>query len=189
MRIINLLPKPKQEELHYEALYHSLLTAAVFGVVTMVAVVLLDVGLGVYLQNQEKAVSVQIEQVKKQTDKDENAQIKTVVDGINQQLKDYEELSKISPMWSQALRAFSADVPDGVKITSFIGDTAKKQIDIQGFADTREQTIDLYNRVNQDKDHFKDIDYPLENVSKPKDVTFHFTFFVQDQTLKDNQTP
>lgn len=184
IKIINLLPKAKQKELHYEALFHSVLTAAIIGGVSLLVVVVLEVGLGVYLQRAQSSVEAQIEQTKKLSNKEENSQLKTTIDGINAQLKDYQDLSSSSPLWSKALRYFSADVPDGIKITTFSADTAKKQVDINGYAPTREQVIALYNKINDDKEHFKDIDYPLENVARATEVDFHFTFFVQDSVLK-----
>jgi Tfp pilus assembly protein PilN len=184
MKIINLLPRIKQQELRYEELFHSVLTAAIFGFVSLVLVVLLKVGLGVYLQQQQTAVAAQIEQTKSLSNKEENAKLKSTIDNINLQLKDYQDLSNASPLWSNALRFFAADVPDQVKITTFVADSAKKQVDIGGFAPTREQVIALYNKINEDKEHFRDIDYPLENVARATDVDFHFTFFVQDSVLK-----
>jgi Tfp pilus assembly protein PilN len=183
MKIINLLPKTKQRELQYEALFHSIFTAAIFGFATLLLVGFLKVGLSVYLQRQQTAVSSQIEQTKKLSNKEENAELKVSIDGINSQLKDYQDLSKSSPLWSKALRYFSADVPEGVKITTFNADSLKKQVDIGGYAPTRDLAIQLYNKINEDKDHFRDIDYPLENVARAEDVDFHFTFFVQDSVL------
>lgn len=184
MKIINLLPKPKQKELQYEILFHSVFTAVIIGGASLLIVALLEAGLGVYLQRQHSVVSQQIEQTKKLSNKEENAQLKTVIDGINSQLKDYQELSAASPLWSKALRSFADNIPNEVIITTFNADSAKKQIDISGYAPTREQVISLYNRINNDKSHFRDIDYPLENVAKATDVEFHFTFFVQDDVLK-----
>lgn len=184
MKIINLLSKTKQQELWYESLFHSVLTAAIFGLASLLLVVLLEVGIGVYLQRQQKVVDDQIEQTKKLSNKEENAQLKAVVDGLNLHLKDYQDLSNAAPLWSQALRYFSANVPEEVKITGFSADSAKKQINITGHAPTRELVIQLYNKINEDKEHFKDIDYPLENVARPTDVDFHFSFFVQDSVLK-----
>ncbi len=184
MKIINLLPKSKQKELQYENLFHSVFTAAIIGAASLLLVVLLEVGLGVYLQRQHTVITQQIEQTKKLSNKEENAQLKIVVDGINAQLKDYQELSAASPLWSKALRSFTENVPEEVIITTFNADSSKKQVDISGYAPTREQVISLYNRINSDKKHFRDIDYPLENVARATDVDFHFTFFVQDDVLK-----
>lgn len=189
MKIINLLPKTKQQELRYEALFHSIFTAAIIGFASLVLVVLLEVGLGVYLQRQQGAVAAQIEQTKKLSNKEENAKLKATIDGLNLQLKDYQDLSNASPLWSKALRYFSADVPEGIKITTFNADSAKKQVDIGGYAPTREQVIALYNKINEDKDHFRDINYPLENVARATEVDFHFTFFVQDSVLKQEGAP
>lgn len=184
MKIINLLPKAKQQELRYEALFHSVLTASILGAVSLLFVALAQFGLGVYLNGQQSSISAQIEQTKKLSNKEENAKLKSEIAAINAHLKDYQDLSQASPLWSKALRRFSADVPAGIRIISFIGDSAKKEISIAGFAPTREQVIALYNTINDDKEHFSDINYPLENVARAVDVDFHFTFLVQDKVLQ-----
>jgi len=187
MKIINLLPKDKQRELRYEALFHSLFAAAVAGLASLLLVAVLETGLGVYLSRQQTAVAAQIEQTKRLSNKEENSQLKAVIDGINLQMKDYQDLSNTSPSWSKALHYFAADVPPQVKITTFTADSVKKEINISGYAPAREQVIELYNTINDDKGHFRDINYPLENVARATDVDFHFTFYAQDSVLKPEE--
>ncbi len=184
MKIINLLPKSKQKELQYESLFHSVSTAAIIGVSSLILVVLLQTGLGIYLQRQQSSVTDQIEQTRRLSNKEENAKLKTEIDGVNFKLKDYQDLSNAAPAWSKALRAFVNTVPAEIKISSFVADTANKQIDITGYAPTREQVIGLYNKISDDKEHFHGINYPLENVAKPTEVDFYFTFFVHDAVLQ-----
>jgi Tfp pilus assembly protein PilN len=183
MKIVNLLPKHKQQELRYESYFHSVLVAAIVGVISLLLVVVSQFGINAFLQRQSIQLSGQIEQAKKLSNKQENAQLKALVQDVNNKLKDYGDLAAASPSWSEALRAFSAQVPVGVKITLFSADTAKDRVDITGFSPTRDQVIQLYNNIVADKDHFHDIDYPLENVARPTNVDFHFSFFVQDKVL------
>ena len=183
MKIVNLLPKYKQRELRFENYFHSVFVAGIVGIISLLLVVVIQFGINAYLQRQTTQLTTQIEQAKKLSNKQENAQLKTLVQDVNNKLKDYGDLVAASPAWSEALRAFAAQVPPGVKITLFSADTAKDQVDITGYAPARDQVIQLYNNIVADKDHFYDINYPLENVARPVNVDFHFTFFVQDKVL------
>lgn len=183
MKHLNLLPKHKQQELYYEDLYHSVSKAVVLSVGVLLLGVTVQFGVWFYLGNKETSVNARVEELKQQIDKTENAKLKQEIRLINSQIQDFQTLSSQSPIWSNVLKAFSALVPSGVKISSFSADIKTKKIEITGFSPTREQVIELYNNINSDKEHFKDIDYPLENVSKPANIKFNYTFFIQDDVL------
>ena len=147
-------------------------------------VLLAQFGIKLYLQIQYQGIESQIAQIKSQVDKKENAQIKAEIDGINGKISDYKNLAQSAPKWSKVLKAFSKLPPKGVKINSMVINFSSKSIIISGFAPTRESVIAMYQSVLQDGSEFYNIDYPLENVLKPKDINFHFTFYINDSLLK-----
>lgn len=180
MKRINLLPSNKQTELYYEDLYHSTTVAVVLGILILSLGVLAQISVLFYLQNKEVKLVKEIEVLKQQTDKTENSEQKKQIKLINSQMLDFEKLAADSPVWSKVLSAFSALVPKEVKISSFDADAKTGKVEISGYAPTRESVIELYNNINADKEHFKDINYPLENVAKPTDVQFNYTFTIQE---------
>ena len=183
MKKINLLPKPKQKELMYERLFHNILVAVVLASCILLSGVVVQLITWAYLERSQVSLIADIEWLKKSTDKTESAQVKQDIRLVNSQMKDFDQLAKAQPRWSVVLDAFAVQIPNGVQISEFTADSAKMRIDISGYSPTREQVIELYNNINADKDHFKDIDYPLENVAKPVDVKFHFSFFIKEGVL------
>jgi Tfp pilus assembly protein PilN len=183
MKKINLLPKPKQKELMYERLFHNMLVAVVLAVCILMTGVVSQLVVWGYLERSQNTLIDDIDRLKKAIDKTESAQIKQEIRLVNSQMKDFEQLSALQPKWSSVLNAFAVQVPPGVQITDFVADSTTLKIDINGQSPTREQVIQLYNNLSSDQQHFKNIDYPLENVAKPKDVRFHFTFYIQDGVL------
>lgn len=184
MRIINLLPKHKIKELYYENLFRSVMVGIQFAVVTFILVFLGQLGTKFYLVRQAADLDSQITAIKQQTNKEENTKLKNQISLINNRITDFSNLADATPHWSKALRAFAGNVPTGIKITAFNGDLGKKHVDIQGYSPTRELVIALYNKINSDTANFSNIDYPLENVAKENDVTFHFSFSINDSLLK-----
>lgn len=184
MRIINLLPQSRQEELRYEAVYHSLVTIFIFSLMSFALVVLAQFGTKFYLEAKEKSLNTQIEQLKSQVNKQENADVKKKVQVINDLITDYNTLANLSPKWSKVIKAFSILPPEGVKITNFSIDVTRKSIIINGQSPTRELVIQLYNNILNDSANFYNVDYPLENVAKPFDINFHFSFNIQEELLK-----
>lgn len=183
MKRINLLPQHKQSDLYYEDLYHSVNTLVVLSVVILLLGIVAQVLVWIYLQRKEVAIVERVTEMQQQIDKSENAQVKLEIREINTLMKDFEGLTNSTPQWSRVLKAFARLVPNGVLISSFVADSKTGEIEISGYGPTREQVIELYNNINGDKTNFKNINYPLENVSKPVDVQFNFTFFIQDGIL------
>lgn len=183
MKRINLLPQLKQTDLYYEDLYHSVNTLVFLSVGILLLGIVAQIAVWVYLEQREAHVVQDVIDLQQQIDKSENAQVKQEIREINALMSDFETLGKSSPQWSVVLKAFARLVPNGVRISSFVADAKTKEVEISGYSPTREMVIELYNNINADKENFKDINYPLENVAKPTDVQFNFTFFIQDGVL------
>ncbi len=183
MKRMNLLPKLKQRELEYERTLYSLTVAVVIATVILFIGVLVQFGVWTYLNNKIKASDAEIQELKNEANKSENATVKEEIKKVNAQIQDFTNLTAKTPQWSVVLAAFVKNVPNGVKITQFDADSVKKEVTISGYSPTRDLVIDLYNNINADKEHFKNINYPLENVTQPTNVRFYFTFSIADGVL------
>lgn len=184
MKIINLLPRHKQEELRYEDLFHSVLTASGVALAILIAVLVFQIGARLYLNYSVRSLHAETESIRRSTNKTENNQLKDLIKLNNAQMKDYDVLTQATPNWAKVMMAFAATVPEGVTINSFDAKLETKKVIIMGQSPTREAVIQLYNNIKADTSNFKDIDYPLENVAKPIDVTFHYNFYIQESALK-----
>jgi len=181
MKTINLLPKPRQTELRYEATLRSVLVIAALTLLSYAVVFLVQFGLKFYLQLQAGSVTAQITALQAEVKNQANADVKTKVKAANDLVTDYINLSNASPNWSRIIKAFAPLPPQGVKINSLNFIPSKKAVVINGTSPTRELVIQLYNNILQDTNDFYGIDYPLENVAQPTENVFHFTFFVKDK--------
>lgn len=184
MKIVNLLPKSKQREFYYHKLFGSLKILFIISGATFVLVLLAQFGTKLYLEHELTTIQSTIDRIRLASNKEENANLKKKIQGINNQISDYTTLAGDAPKWSRVLEAFSKLVPEQVYIQNFVVDSIKRQVSISGFAPSRESVIALYNNIVADNKNFSNIDYPLDNVSKPTDVQFRFTFTVEEKFLK-----
>ncbi len=189
MKRINLLPRLKQQELSYERTLYSVTVAVVIATVILLIGVLVQFGVWTYLNRKTQASEAEIELLKATASKSENAEVKEKIQQANSQIIDFSNLMAKTPAWSEVMAAFVKNVPAGVKITAFEADAVKKEISIAGYSPTRDSVIDLYNNINADKDHFKNINYPLENVTQPTNVRFIFTFNIANGVLIKGEQP
>lgn len=184
MRLINLLPKPRQEQLHFERILQTLYVVIWLSVASFGLVFLAQVATKIYLGREDNATRAEIEVLKSQLDNKENAQVQKEIKAINDVVGDYKNLAAGSPKWSKVLKAFAPLPPAGIKINSFAVNNSSKVVNITGVSPTRELVIQLYNNINADSEDFSNIDYPLDNLVKETNAAFHFTFNVNDPLLK-----
>ena len=184
MRLINLLPKPRQSEIRYEVVFKTLLKVFVVSLISFAAVFMAQLGTKFYLQAENASIQAQIDELRNQVNKQDNAVIKQKIQALNGEIADFNALAGNAPKWSRLIEAFAPLPPAGVKIGSFNVDASKKIVMINGSAQTREQVIQLHDIISADSDHFFNIDYPLENILKATDVSFHFSFSFKEALVK-----
>jgi Tfp pilus assembly protein PilN len=181
---INLLPKEKQEQLRQRTWYKALLTFYVFAGISFAVVIMVYLGVWWYLSNAGEGLKTEADGLRAQANSQVTADLKKQIKGINAQITDYNTLADAVPRWSKLFNQFAQVVPAGVQIQGFTVDSNKRLVNISGIAPTRELVIELHDNIAKDTDHFSSIDYPLENVSRPKDVSFHYSFLVKEQAIQ-----
>lgn len=186
-KVINLLPKPKQKELHYDSMLHSLWTIVIWSCLSFAAVFAAQFATKFYLQLEGQVIHDQIIALQKEVDKQQNSDVKAKIAVANNLIKDYHKLAVASPQWSKIIKAFAPLPPAGIKINTFAVNTSNKSVVITGLSPTRDLVIMLYNTILADQKDFYGIDYPLENVVAPTNNSFHFTFYVQDSLWNQNK--
>jgi len=178
-KVINLLPKSKQKELHYDSMLHSLWIIVIWSCLSFALVFAAQFATKFYLQLEGQVIHSQIDALQQEVDKQQNSDVKTQIAAANNLIKDYHNLAVASPQWSRIIKAFAPLPPAGVKINSFGVNTSNQSVIINGLSPTRDLVIKLYNTILADQKDFYGIDYPLENVVPATNNPFHFTFYVQ----------
>ena len=184
MKIINLLPKNKQKELRYESLLHGMVVIIGISVASFLVVFFVQIGVKLYLASELSSVLKEVALLKTQVNKQDNAVLKQKIKAINDIVTDYNVLISKSPKWSKVIKAFATLPPEEIAISTFVVNSPTNSVTINGFSPTRELVIQLHDNIEADSNNFYNIDYPLENIAKEKDVSFHFNFNVKDELLK-----
>ncbi len=183
MKIINLLPKPRQKELYYYFTLRTLWLVASWSLASFAAVFLAQLGVKFYLQIKSRQLNNEVAALQQQIGQQQNTDVKQQVKTENNLIADYTNLTASSPKWSQVIKAFAPLPPAGLKISSFVVNPADDSVTIAGLSPTRDLVIQLYNNILRDQRDFYGIDYPLENIAQPTEVNFHFTFYIQSKLL------
>lgn len=181
MKTINLLPKFKQEELRYYITLQGLWAIVTLSLISFALVFLAQIGTKLYLEQQAGSIKDQITLLQGQVNQQKNSDVKNQVTTINNLIADYKMLEIDSPKWSKVIKAFTKIPPKGLRVSNFSINPQQKSISIYGISPTRDLVIQLYNNILQDNSDFYNVDYPLENIVSPTNVSYHFTFYFQNK--------
>ncbi len=184
MKIINLLPKPRQQELRFENIYRGIVRTIFVSLASFVLVFVAQAGTKVYLTAEKNSLEQQTQKVQQQINSNNNEDLKIKIETINNLATDYLNLAAGSPAWSKVLQAFAIIPPPGVQILSFQLDPVSRQVMITGFSPTRDLVIQLRTNLVNDTQDFSNVDYPLENIARPTNINFHYTFTVNESLLQ-----
>ncbi len=144
---------------------------------------LVQFGTKAYLSGEQARLQSSIDQLKQFTNKEENSNLKAQILTLNDVVADYKILSSNLPKFSKVVREFAPLVPFGVEIDNMRIDSSQATVQITGFSPTREKVIQLYENIVASSQKFPNVNYPLENVAKPVDINFHFTFNINPELI------
>ena len=184
MKTINLLPKLRQKELFYEKVLNKILLVIWATIFSFVVVVGVQTYAKYFMQNRLGTLKQEIDELKVQVSKKENSETKDKLKALNALTTDYKNLVTTVPKWSKVIESFAKLPPDGVRVSSFTVNNTSKVVTVSGFSPTRDLVIKFYEALKADKNNFYNVDYPLQHIIKAKDVSFTFTFNIQEELLK-----
>lgn len=184
MKTINLLPPDRQSLLRLEGIFRALLSVIWLSLLSFALVFLVQLGVKFYLQSQAAGIKESIARLETQVKKQENVATESKINDLNNLIADYKNFSQDTPKWYNIVKALAALPPDGVTINSFSIDFKTLVIQISGTAATRDEVIKLHDNILADDKEFYGIDYPLENINSPNNISYHYTFTARDTLLK-----
>lgn len=184
-RVINLLPGGEQQSLGYERRFMAVRRFVIWSAISYA--ILLG-GLAYWrfdLDRTLQNVDADIDREKQLIAKQDNDQVKQQIVKDNNVLSDYNTFAAANPQWSGVLAQFAKLVPGDVIITSFNANTKSGKIDITGIAANRDsEAVTLRNNLAASP-LFKSVNLPFENLQKATNVDFSYTFYLNDNILKN----
>ncbi len=183
-KTINLLSPTIQRALQLRRWHRSLLRFYFFTGAVLCVTALIVGGAWWFLNITESRLRREAEEIQMRFAGKEVTDIKKQVKVLNAQITDYNQLAVAAPRWSRVLERLAQVAPPGLQVTSFTVDSNKRVATITGFSPTRDLVISLYNNLVQDTEYFEAVNYPLENVAKPANINFSYTFTVKEQAIR-----
>ena len=111
MKVINLLPKPRQEELHYDAALHGLWIMIVLSLLSFALVFAAQFGTRLYLRLQAGSIHGEIAALQAAVNQQQNSDVKDRVQTANNLIGDYNNLAAAAPKSAQHHQSVRAPAP------------------------------------------------------------------------------
>lgn len=180
--MINLLPSSEQELLRKERIFSRLRAWIIASLLSYALAVVTLIVARIYMESDLSSLDSQIRTQTKIISEKNNAALKKRVENYNGLVADYVKLQTSTPRWSKILIVLSALTPSDVQITNFSANLASGKLDISGKSRTRDSVLLLRSNIASNP-NFKNIDLPLENLQKPANLDFHYSFFFSDPNV------
>jgi len=176
---INLLPAQKKQELKLRfferkvVAFGAFLTTLILFLIICLAIIYLTLYLTQLQIKQSNALFNQAQELGEQV-----VELNQELSGfINQRLEYLAKIIEEQVTWSPILEKLAQIVPKNTRLESL--EINNKEIKIGGYAETRDDVLLLQKILGQEK-QFIDINSPLSNVVKQKNIDFYLSFKIKE---------
>lgn len=183
MKQVNLAVPEDRQLLKFLILRRLGLRVVLIGFMfVLTAIALSGVSVWYVLRVQKQALA-EISELQKKENVSDYGKVRDEIKEINNFIGDTSTIFERVPKFSRATDAIFKVLPSDISLQSLSFEVSKKQVVITGFSPTRESVLELHRRISTDKQTFAQIDYPLENLARPKNVPFFFTVTFADKII------
>jgi Tfp pilus assembly protein PilN len=180
---VNLLPKDEQREVVLERITAKLKNLFAWILLSLLVLAGFLLATRIYLGSELSRVSEQVNMQRQVVSQAENRELKQQLDGLNTHLSNLVLLDEQQAVWSEVLIELARLTPVDTSIDTIQADRESFVIRLTGFSLNRDSVLQ-FRRNLLASEYFSDVDFPLSNLIKPTDVNFHYSFYVNENSLK-----
>lgn len=105
------------------------------------------------------------------------------MESLNLDLRNFLVLSAAEVYWSNALKELASVMPADITLDHLKLDEKSQKIEIDGHAATRNSVLVLRENILASP-YFRNINFPLANLEKEKDLNWKYSFYVNPEAFK-----
>lgn len=176
---LNLLPPQEKKRLEFVK-FNSLLASlaiwlSVFLTIFVILLLSAFFSLSILLQEQRRLIEIRQSDPKTQY----LLEIEKKIEQANQIIKQVHLKQAEIILWTPLLEEISEIVPSGIYLNNLSYQATKGQISLSGWADCRDNLLNFQKSL-EESPFFEEIEAPLANLIKQKDINFSFTLHLNE---------
>lgn len=176
---MNLLPIRQRKKVKLEFIYQNIIFS---GLILVLLILILTVFLGGFLiflnfkyhSIEKKIIIEQSRIIQSETIKGMERKVKE----INKELTELEQIQIKQSNLYQVLENITQDLLLEVEVQSLEIDRETGKITVAGYSAFRENLLAIKETL-ESSPQYKNIDFPLSNLTNPKDIDFRFSFIYE----------
>jgi hypothetical protein len=174
---MNLLPTEQRKRFRLAIFYQKAISSGLILLLLLLVLILLLGGFLFFLNFTYQFIEGKIA-----TEQSKIIQIWTVIE-MEKRVEEFNNeiigLKKIHSQQSnlyQVLDNISRNLLKGVEVHNLEIHRDSGMIMVSGYSSTRENLLIIKEILETNPDYYKDINFPLSNLTNPRDIDFHFSF-------------
>lgn len=173
---MNLLPTRQKKRVKLLILFQNTIFSGLVLILLILILIFVLGGALIFLNFkfsyiEKKIVDEQLRVIRTETVKGMERKVRE----LNKELIGLKEIQNKQSNLYQALDKISQDLFKEVEINSLEIDRELNKITITGHSDTREKLLAIKQTL-ENSSNYKNIDFPLANLTEPEDIDFQFSF-------------
>lgn len=173
---LNLLPTEEKKKIKLDFLQCNIIFSGLFLILLILILILILSGSLIFLNF--KLYSISQETMLQQSKIVQTETIKGIekkVKELNLQLTDLDKITKNQSNFYNVLSDIVPELLSRVEVYTIDMERETKTITITGYSSTRDNLL-LIKKTLETSVKYKNIDFPISNLTNPKDINFRFSF-------------
>ncbi|MBI2607901.1 MAG: PilN domain-containing protein [Candidatus Doudnabacteria bacterium] len=183
MRLINLLPPSQIKQTRFELISLNLRKFWVWVSISLIVLFVLAFVSQIVISNEIKDTDDQIGNLSDSLQSSNTQELEKQVVTLNNELKNFDIIQSEHYFWSNALIELGNIIPQAMSVSLLTMDRETGEVQIMGVSKQRSAVLEFWANVKR-SDYFQDINFPLANLESAQDVNFNYTFFINQELIK-----
>lgn len=183
MRLINLLPPVQIKQAHFELVSVQLKKFWVWVCLSLLVLFGLAFASQAIINNEISNTENKIIDLSSSLQSSDNQELERQVATLNNEITNIEIIQDNHYFWSNALIELGNIIPSELVVSLLTLNRETGEVKIIGQSRERSAVLAFWANV-KNSEYFQDINFPLSNLESDTDVGFTFTFFINEELIK-----
>ncbi|MDP3993832.1 MAG: hypothetical protein Q8P75_02520 [bacterium] len=183
-RYINLLPPEEQKHIRLEGLNYAVASFGVRVLLSFVFFIAFIFGAQIILNQEIDDLNEQVAARSRELQNIKQPAVQKEIEALNRNLDNLQALLPSGEDWTPILVEFARLLPADLTVDSILITREDGKIEVAGHGDTRESALKLRDNLLESR-YFKDVNFPLSNLEKARNVDWKYRFYYNPEKLKE----
>ena len=184
---MNLLPIEQRKRVRLAICYQDIISSGLILIFLILILILFLGGLLIFLNFEYRTIEEKITIEQSRVVQTETVKgMERKVRDLNRELAQLKQIQNKQSNLYQVLDSLSQNLFRGVEIYSLEIDKNTGKVVVSGYSSTRDNLLTI-KQILETSPEYKDINFPLSNLTDPKDIKFYFSFTLHLEPFTSNR--